>query len=195
MCRCQSLQDQDPPPAAPHNSIPAHLSLPSLSFPSYPPPGHKSKLSKSNAQKPLIPLCGLQGRKKKICLNSSSGFWRHTQLKWWGFLSKCLSKCAAYSKFGYSKSLRDRRPCSLGCWTKPVLCYKALPLWGQRPKSYSAPRPGTSARLLPRSHFCLLQIPSYFIGTSLKAFITLYFVSLLFIGNVKSQLSDHFFKS
>lgn len=66
MCRCQSLQDQDPPPAAPHNSIPAHLSLPSLSSPSYPPPGHKSKLSKSNAQKPLIPLCGLQGRKKNF---------------------------------------------------------------------------------------------------------------------------------
>ena len=34
---------------------------------------------------------------------------------------------------------------------------------------------------LHRSNCCLLQIPSYFICMSLKAFITLYFVSLLFI--------------
>lgn len=49
--------------------------------------------------------------------------------------------------------------------------------------------------ILPRSNCCLLPITLYFIGISLKAFITLYFVSLLFIDVSDLNFQTIFFKT
>lgn len=106
----------------------------------------------------------------------------HT-LKQLAFPSSCPNSLyrAVYSKCSYLKAPKCTP--SVGGrsrWKAIFSAAVSFPFRAQGPNPRGAPDPMRVATL-PKSNRCLLSVPSYFMGTSLKAFITLYFVSLLFI--------------